>query len=122
MKKSIFYILLFPISTHAEYINRSLDENTIIEANAHIPSDFRRKWINNTIPYQFDNIPPKRKKEAVLNAIQHIESVTNIKFIQRNNSNKNKFPDFLNINSKDGSGCRADLGRKGGSQIFNIGN
>ncbi|MGD6736201.1 M12 family metallopeptidase [Photobacterium leiognathi subsp. mandapamensis] len=89
----IFYF--FPISTHAEYINESFDENTIIEANAHIPSDFRRKWINNTIPYQFDNIPPKRKKEAVLNAIQHIESVTNIKFIQRNNSNKNQFPDFI---------------------------
>ncbi|MGD6736200.1 M12 family metallopeptidase [Photobacterium leiognathi subsp. mandapamensis] len=26
------------------------------------------------------------------------------------------------MNSKDGSGCRADIGRKGGSQIFNIGN
>lgn len=125
MKKYILcytYYLFFSGSIHAEYVNESHDENTKIETNAHIHSDFRRKWINNTIPYKFDNSPPARKREAVLSAIQHIESVTNIKFIKINNLNKNQFPDFININSRDGSGCNADIGRKGGAQIFNIGN
>ncbi|MUK28736.1 hypothetical protein GNP44_01310 [Aliivibrio fischeri] len=127
MKNIIIYLLptyIFSVSSNANddvCDTDSYEENMRMQVYSHIVSDFRYKWINNTIPYQFDNTPPVRKREAVSSAIQHIESVTNLNFIERNNLNKDRYPNFININSEDGSGCSAKIGRRGGEQFMNIG-
>lgn len=79
---------------------------------AAILSGSNRRWPNNTIPYIIpDNFT---QRQAVISAITHISSRTNLKFVVRTNE-----PNFVRFVSQE-EGCFSALGMIGGEQRINM--
>jgi len=70
------------------------------------------RWKNGVIPYTIQSGHPKR--QAIMQAIQHIQEQTNLRLVQR--SNEKDYVHFIS-----GDGCSSRVGRCGGKQKINIG-
>lgn len=76
------------------------------------PNSFR--WQNGFIPYVFEAGLPATTITKVNDAMAHWASRTAIRFVQRNGTNAATYPDYVVFRS--GSGCAAEVGRRGGAQ------
>ncbi len=75
----------------------------------------RFRWQNGRVPWVA--VAPLRN--VVLQAIQHIEANTRIRFVERSPANAGQFPDFLSFEERDG--CWSAVGRQGGLQVVSLG-
>lgn len=75
----------------------------------------RFRWPNGLVPWVA--VAPLRA--VVLQAIQHIEASTRIRFVERTAANAARFPDFLSFEERDG--CWSAVGRQGGLQVVSLG-
>lgn len=74
------------------------------------------RWSNGIVPYQIDpNLP---NQERVINAIQHWQQKTSIRFVQRNNSNAHQYPNYIYFRPADG--CWSYVGMQGGKQDIGL--
>ncbi len=74
------------------------------------------RWRNNTIPYEIDSALPNQKR--VLDAIEHWEKNTPIKFVKRNAADA-AHRDYIVF--RPGNGCASSVGRRGGRQDVILG-
>lgn len=74
------------------------------------------RWSNGIVPYQIDpNLP---KQERIRDAIAHWQEKTNIRFVQRTNSNANQYPNYIYFRPADG--CWSFVGMQGGKQDIGL--
>lgn len=71
------------------------------------------RWQGGIIPYTIASGHPM--KQAIMQAIQHIQEQTNLRLVPR--SNQNDYVTFIT-----GDGCWSRVGKSGGQQQINIGN
>jgi hypothetical protein len=74
------------------------------------------RWKNNTIPYEID--AGLSDQQRVLDAIEHWQSNTPIKFVKRDTS-ESAHRDYVVF--RPGSGCASSVGRRGGRQEIILG-
>ena len=74
----------------------------------------RFRWPGGTIPWQAQ--PALRQR--VLDAIQHWEANTNIRFVERTAANAAQHPNFLSFQELDG--CWSSVGMQGGEQVISL--
>jgi pimeloyl-ACP methyl ester carboxylesterase len=74
-------------------------------------------WPDGVIPYVID--AAYDNKAGLLEAIKHYQENTNIRFVERTESNASSFPDYVQFNG--GLGCNSAVGRKGGMQPIGAG-
>ncbi len=74
---------------------------------------YRNLWPNNTVYYRIDSYLPA--KYRVRDAIKHVESKTNIRFVER--TNQRNYVVFR----KGRGGCSSSIGMTGGVQYINLG-
>lgn len=72
------------------------------------------RWPNALMPYVIDKSLSLASRTATLLAIGHFENHTGIRFIERNEKNKDKYPDYVTF--KDGNECSSFVGKIGGNQ------
>ncbi|GAB6026274.1 Meprin A subunit beta [Chamberlinius hualienensis] len=77
--------------------------------------DEQLKWPNGIVPYEISNQFRGGQRNQILKAIKHFETVTCVKFKQRNGEK-----DYVNF-VKD-KGCYSTVGRRGGKQDISLGN
>lgn len=74
-----------------------------------------RKWPTGVVPYEFGSVSDDAR-EAFLDAIEHIEANTAVRFIPR----KAHHDDYVRVIG--GTGCSSSVGRNGGQQTLTLGN
>jgi len=78
--------------------------------------DRRFLWKGGVVAFEVDrNLPASIR---VYDAIKHWESVTRIRFVERNSANAAQYPDYISF--QPGSGCSSYVGRIGGKQPINL--
>lgn len=85
-----------------------------------IISGNNRRWVNNIVPFQFDQGVSLIVQQHVNNAIAHWHLRTDVEFVLRTPQNANQFPDFVRIINRAGDGCWSQVGRRGGRQDLNL--
>jgi astacin len=70
------------------------------------------RWPNGVIPFVIESGHPKT--QSIMDAMQHIQERTNLRFVRR--TNQNDYAKFVS-----GDGCWSRVGRCGGKQLINIG-
>lgn len=75
------------------------------------------RWPNCVIPYDIDAALPNQAR--VTDAIAHWEANTRYRFVRRTAANQAQYPDWVTF--RPGSGCSAQVGRRGGQQFVNLG-
>ncbi len=72
-----------------------------------------RKWTNGVVPYQFGIAVSSEKQKMLRNALDEIEAVADVKFVERRYESN-----YLNI--IDDGGCYSYLGMNGGKQDLSL--
>lgn len=75
------------------------------------------RWTNRTVPYEISASLPSPQR--VSDAIAHWEGNTPIKFIQRDEKNQDKYPNYVSF--EDQGGCWSLVGMRGGKQVISLG-
>jgi hypothetical protein len=87
----------------------------VSEGSGIVGAQFR--WPKALIPYQ---IPPGLPNpERVLQAINHWQTHTKIRFVERTPDNAASYPDFVSFEDQDG--CFSSVGRQGRKQVISLG-
>jgi len=76
------------------------------------------RWPNGVVPWEFHSNYPQTRRQNVLNAVQHWEQNTFLRFPQRTAANSGSFPDYVRI--VDDGGCWSMVGRRGGRQDLSL--
>lgn len=93
----------------------NLDGEGIQTAGTGVPFVDRR-WKDGLVPYQIHpNLPMQYR---VFDAIEHWEDVTGIRFVLRDDSNADLYPDYVYF--QPSTGCSSYVGRVGGGQPINL--
>lgn len=71
------------------------------------------RWQNNTVPFVI-NVGSNFQRNQILDAMQHVEDRSAVRFIPR--TNQTDFVDFVNL----GGVCRSFVGRQGGRQVIEL--
>jgi Astacin (Peptidase family M12A)/Beta/Gamma crystallin len=79
-------------------------------------TDERYRWPNGIVPYEID--PNLLNQERVLNAIEHWQDKTSIRFVWRNSSNASQYPNYVYFRPADG--CWSYVGMQGGKQDIGL--
>ncbi len=79
----------------------------------------RFRWINNVVPFRFDENVPQAVRTMTTNAMNHWRDNTAMEFVERTADNAADFPDFVTIVS-DQFACWSFVGRRGGEQQLNV--
>lgn len=74
------------------------------------------RWTNGTVPYEID--PNLSNQGRVTDAIAHWQANTSIRFVQRNGSNANQYPNYIYFRPADG--CWSHVGMQGGKQEIGL--
>lgn len=74
------------------------------------------RWPNALMPYVIDNGLPNKKR--VTDAIDHWESNTNVRFVERTSANASQYPNFVRVFK--GDGCWSYVGMRGGQQDLSL--
>lgn len=74
----------------------------------------RFRWPGGLIPWQSQ----AALRQRVLDAIQHWEANTNIRFVERTAANAAQHPNFLSFQALDG--CWSSVGMRGGEQVISL--
>jgi len=75
-----------------------------------------RRWDDGLVPYAID--PALPDKWRVHEAIEHWETYTGIRFVLRDDSNTDQYPDYVYF--RPSTGCSSYVGRIGGMQPINL--
>ncbi len=75
------------------------------------------RWPNGTVPYEIDSALPDQGR--VTDAIRHWQDNTNFNFVLRTSANAASLPDYVTFTAD--TGCRANVGRRGGQQFVWLG-
>lgn len=75
-----------------------------------------RRWENGLVPYAIDPALPDQFR--IHDAINHWEDMTDIRFVLRDDSNANQYPDYVYF--RPSTGCSSYVGRMGGMQPINL--
>lgn len=78
----------------------------------------RFRWPDNLVPYEFLDVSPEIRG-VVLEAIDHWEANTPIRFVERTADNADQFVDHVQITNFD-DGCWSRVGRVGRQQRLNL--
>ncbi|WSY30192.1 M12 family metallopeptidase [Streptomyces sp. NBC_00887] len=102
-----------------EEMTQRADAGPVLESVGIVPFEEgqQRRWPNATVPFEID--PGLPNQQRVTDAITHWESRTRIRFIERTPANAAQFQDFVRF--MPGSGCSANVGRRGGLQRVTLG-
>lgn len=73
------------------------------------------RWPGGLIPWQSQ----AGLRETVLDAIQHWEAHTTIRFVERTSQNARQHPNFVSFEAQDG--CASQVGMRGGEQTISLG-
>ena len=77
------------------------------------------RWKNGLVPYDISSVLPNQQR--IHDAIREWESKTPIRFVRRNSSNANSYPDYIYFEDTNGPGCCwSYVGRQGGRQTVNL--
>lgn len=77
-------------------------------------------WPSGTIPYEMDKDFPFRNKLAILQAIEHWQQLTPIKFVELTEANRKNYPDYVSFIPASGTTCSSYVGKQGGKQEINL--
>jgi astacin len=91
-------------------ISRAPSETGIVISG----SKFR--WPNREVPYLIESNFPNENR--IIDAIQHWEERTPIRFVKRTNSNSPRYPNYISF--ERGSGCSSHVGMRGGKQVITL--
>lgn len=92
--------------------NHSLRPGAVVENNQNM------RWPNAKLIFDLDaNLPASVRAEIFL-AIAHYQRYTSIKFVERTDKNKEKYPNYVHF--KTGLGCSSYVGMQGGKQVIII--
>lgn len=75
----------------------------------------RFRWPGGLIPWQSE----ADLRQRALDAIQHWEANTNIRFVERTTANAAQFPNYIFFRALDG--CWSAVGMQGGEQVISLG-
>jgi len=75
-----------------------------------------RRWADGLVPYAIDPALPDQFR--IHDSIAHWEAVTGIRFVLRDESNKDQYPDYVYF--RPSTGCSSYVGRMGGMQPINL--
>lgn len=75
-----------------------------------------RRWENGLVPYAIDPALPDQFR--IHDSIAHWEAVTGIRFVLRDDSNADLYPDYVYF--RPSTGCSSYVGRMGGMQPINL--
>jgi hypothetical protein len=110
-------LLSFPVSRITNTTNNVTAEFAEIAIDKFLESD---PWANGIVPYHID--PTLPRKDRVLNAMEHWEANTPIRFIELNGTTGVEFPNFVtfvynrNIPDTNAPFCASRIGMVGGEQ------
>jgi len=76
----------------------------------------RFRWRNNIVPFQFEDSVSDAVVNTALDAIDHWEANTPIRFFERTPENQELHPDFVEIVEPENAVCFSNIGRVGGRQ------
>lgn len=87
-----------------------------------IPANMGRFWTNAVVPYQFADGYDESNQQSFIDATIQIADATPVTFIERTPSNRDQFPNYIEIvNSGDPAACWSYLGMIGGKQEMGLG-
>ena len=92
-----------------DFLRKVDDEMFNSRSNSSAPGALLRRWTNSTVNFK---ISISHRRADILWAINHIESNTNINFIENSSGN---YIDFI-----PSDGCSSQLGMQGGRQTINL--
>jgi hypothetical protein len=92
-----------------------LDDEGMQTAGTGVPFVDRR-WENGLVPYAIDPALPDQFR--IHDSIAHWEAVTGIRFVLRDDSNADQYPDYVYF--RPSTGCSSYVGRMGGMQPINL--
>jgi Astacin (Peptidase family M12A) len=75
-----------------------------------------RRWENGIVPYAIDPALPDQFR--IDDSITHWEAVSDIRFVLRDDSNADQYPDYVYF--RPSNGCSSYVGRMGGMQPINL--
>ena len=79
----------------------------------------RYRWKNNTVPYDFGPNVSDRVIDMVHDALDHWEENTHIRFVFRDASNADQYPNYVRV-IDDERACWSQVGMRGGMQRLNV--
>lgn len=74
------------------------------------------RWPNALMPYEVD--PAFPNKQRVTDAIQHWQTNTNMRFVERTAANAAQYPNYVHVFA--GDGCWSHVGMRGGRQNLSL--
>lgn len=77
-------------------------------------AQFFGRWPDGIVPYQFSPTSTQIQRDRALEAINHWNIKTSIKLVARDESNSEKYQDYIQF--EDSPGCASWVGRRGGEQ------
>lgn len=77
-------------------------------------------WPKGVLPYEVDKDFPFRNKLAILQAIEHWQQLTPIKFVELTDANRKNYPDYVSFIPASGTTCSSYVGKQGGKQEINL--
>ena len=106
---------------YLEDVEQDVEQIEGVEALSDLPargvviSGAQFRWPRCTIPFEINH--PNR--QLIMDAINHWEQRSPIRFVERNAGNANNFPNFVVFEQQDG--CWSFVGMRGGRQVISIG-
>ncbi len=84
-------------------------------ASAVVIEGDERRWRKSIVPFKIEG---DGLIERVTQAIKHWEDNTDVRFVEINGGNSDRFPDYISF--KVAGGCFSHVGRKGGEQVIGL--
>lgn len=113
--QSVTYSLVDGLPMLEGDIILSLDSEQMQTAGTGVPFVDRR-WNDGLVPYAIDSNLPDQWR--IHSAIEHWETYTGIRFVRRDDSNVDQYPDYVYF--RPSTGCSSYVGRVGGMQPINL--
>ncbi|ASQ44584.1 Dot/Icm T4SS effector Zinc-dependent metalloprotease LegP [Legionella clemsonensis] len=78
------------------------------------------RWPEGLVPFEIAEDLPFKNKLAVLQAINHWQEKTNVKFIELTSKNRSQYADYISFVPAEGTTCSSFVGKEGGRQEINL--
>lgn len=78
-----------------------------------------KRWPNGVLPYKINKDMPVKNRTYIQEAMDHIEGVTNVQFVEVTSSNQNQYSDYVEFMPSK-STCSSYVGRIGGRQGISL--
>jgi hypothetical protein len=105
-------------ATESAAVHEGLTATGIVAHGIGIPAEIgghRYRWPGGVVPYTVVS----ELRTLVQQAIQHWQTNTNIRFVERTAANASRYPDYVSFERQDG--CWSRVGRIGGKQVISLG-